>query len=116
MNAKEPTAAERTTGPVIEELPLVLSDADLEGVQRAQIIAAQRGERVLGGGSGDAERALFDALPGVIARRIQAITPKDFGIKSLTLTMKLGGAVCGIGVSGDVTVTLAPKSTLAAKD
>jgi len=87
------------------ELQLVITDGDLPAGKAQQIRAQAGGTQLLGG---ESERALFDALPSAIARRVQNIVPKDFVISELELKMTLNGTVCGVGISGDVVVKLAP--------
>jgi hypothetical protein len=89
----------------VQGLMLIISDADLEETQRNKIIADQRATKVLGG---EAHRALVDALPGLVARRIRAIVPDDFRVTEIELSMTIQGTICGSGISGDVKVKLAP--------
>jgi hypothetical protein len=88
-------------------LQLQLDDADCDPALVAQVRAAEGGARVLGP---EHERALFDALPSVIAKRVRAITPNGFVISELELTLSIEGKICGSGVSGNVRVKLAPAS------
>ena len=53
-------------------LQLRIDESDLKGVAD-QVKARQAGHKLLGD---DATKALFDALPSAVAKRVQAITPK----------------------------------------
>ena len=86
-------------------LPLKIDDTDCDPSLVAQIKATERGARILGP---EHERALFDALPSVIAKRVRAITPAGFVIAELELELSLDGKICGTGISGNVKVKLAP--------
>ena len=86
-------------------LALRIDDMDCDPALVAQIKATERGARILGP---EHERALFDALPSVIAKRVRAITPAGFEIAELELELSLEGKVCGTGISGNVKVRLAP--------
>jgi hypothetical protein len=54
---------------------LVIPAQDLPANVRAKVAVRLAGVRVLEGAHDDALTTLFDALPGVIARRLQRITP-----------------------------------------
>jgi hypothetical protein len=58
----------------------VLDESDIASGPMQQMRARAKGVGLLGDDA-DAKRALFDALPSVIAKRIQAITPQ--GVSSL---------------------------------
>ena len=89
----------------MKRLSLRVEDADCDPALVAQIKATERGARILGP---EHERALFDALPSVIAKRVRAITPSGFVIAELELELSLEGKICGNGISGNVKVKLAP--------
>lgn len=93
--------------PVIASSPLQLriDESDLRGIAE-QVKARQAGHKLLG--DDDSAKALFDALPGAVAKRVQAITPRGFVVTELSLKLVLNGTVCGVGLSGDVVVKLAP--------
>ena len=97
------------------EVPVIiqLEDSDLTAPESDRIRAVAAGEQILAESVGfegrDATRkAVMDLLPGVVARKLDAITPKDFRVTEMKLTISLGGKLHGIGVSGDVEVIFAP--------
>jgi len=86
---------------------LIITGRDLPLEVEQGLMAVSQGERVLGPGA-DA-RAVFDALPGTIARRLrQIIKPEEFRIAKLTRKLQLDVDIPGIKVGGDVEVTLEP--------
>jgi len=86
---------------------LILSDADIDNSVVAQVSASRAGKTVLGGT--EELKAVFDAIPSAIARRVLAIVPDGFRVNEIELKLNLGGKICGLGVEGEVTVKLAPR-------
>jgi hypothetical protein len=86
----------------------MVSEQDLSVDLQGKLKSLKEGKQVLGDHD-DVQRALFDALPSVIAERVKAITPRDFVVAELELKLSLGGTIFGVGLSGDVTVKLAPR-------
>lgn len=91
-----------------KQLTLLLSDDDLDAGVRGHVMALKSGTRVLADNE-DPMRALFDALPTIIAKRLRAITPPGFAITELEICLSVEGKLCGTGIGGDVTVKLAPQ-------
>jgi hypothetical protein len=91
-----------------EGIPLIVMDGDLDAAARGKLAAAQKGDAHLAG-DGDARRALHDAMPSAIAKRLHAVCPPDFSIAEVTMKMTVKGTPFGVGVEGDVQVTFKPK-------
>jgi hypothetical protein len=81
--------------------PLIVTEKDFP----PEVLARAQGVKVLGETSVGAQ-ALYDALPSVIAKRLRAITPPDFEISELQLSLRVEGKVLGSGISSDVVVRL----------
>jgi hypothetical protein len=98
----------------VEPIPVILEEKDIDPAIRTAIIAAQRGTRMLGspGASSetvlDPERLLLNALPSVIARKIEGILPSGFKIAELEFCFKVEGKLWGSGVAGEVKAVLRP--------
>lgn len=108
------TAAPHKTG-MVEPLPLVIDEADIDPTTRAAVLAAQRGPGSLATTrSGDQptdspERVLLDAMPAVIARRIEGILPPGFKIAELEFCFAVEGKLWGSGIKGEVKATFRPE-------
>src|SRR5262245_24092066 len=94
-------------------LELTITDEDFDAKALSTVRAVQKGKKVLGGDSNEErdqiQRALLDALPAAVARRLKRITPPDFVVAEVQMKLSLGGKICGIGVDGDVNVKFAPR-------
>lgn len=90
-----------------EPISLILSDKDIDAAVVAQVRAQRGGAIVLGGP--EELRAVFDAIPSAIGRRVRAIMPEGFCVREIELKLNLGGKVLGIGIEGEVVVKFAPK-------
>lgn len=88
-----------------EPIPLVITDKDFP----PDVIARAQNVKILGEPA-QGIRAIYDALPGVIAKRLRAITPLDFEISEIELSVKVEGTILGTGVSSDVIVRLSRHS------
>ncbi len=91
----------------VKPITLIVRETDIDSVTRAQLESLTRGVRVLA--NDDNVRALCDALPTAIARRVRAIVPQDFVLSEIEMTLSVEGKLWGTGLSGDVKVKLAPK-------
>ncbi len=87
-------------------MQLRITDDDFDPNATAALSALGKGSAILG--PADARQIIFNSLPKIIARRLQQITPPEFQIAEITMTVNLKGAVCGVGIEGDVTVKFAP--------
>jgi hypothetical protein len=102
----------------LQPLPLVFDDADIDHKTRAAVLAAQQGVRVLGdsragqSSANSPERLLLDALPALIARKIERILPPDFEIAELEFCFTLEGKLMGSGMKGEVKAKLRPGNKL----
>ncbi|MFZ5479082.1 MAG: hypothetical protein ACOZNI_20095 [Myxococcota bacterium] len=93
------------------QLVMEISDADLTPTERAVVQSAHardKGADKALGGAAATQRAVFDVLPAVIARRLEAITPPTFVVAEIEVKLSLGGKVGGVGLDGDISVTLKP--------
>ena len=87
-------------------IPLVITEADLDGRALIDLKARQAGDQVLG----DGVDGLRDAIPAAVLKRINRLIPlKDYDIVDITLKFTLGGELFGVKVGGDVAVKLSPK-------
>lgn len=99
----------------VQPLPLVIDESDIDPTTRAAVLAAQRGTRVLGAShsaessAGSPERLLLDALPTVIARKLEGILPPGFKIAELEFCFSVEGKIMGSGMKGEVKATLRPE-------
>ena len=82
--------------------PLIIHESDFP----PDVLARAKGVKVLGEPT-IGSQALFDALPAVIAKRLRAITPPDFEVAEIELSLRVEGTVLGTGISSDVVVRLA---------
>lgn len=55
------------------------------------------------------DKALMDALPRAISKRVLQICPPEFEMSELTLKMLVKGTPFGVGIEGELLVKLAPK-------
>jgi hypothetical protein len=85
---------------------LVIREKDLPGELNGRLKADSQGTRVLGGT--DTAQAVFDAIPGVIAKRLEKIVPKDFVLAEVELKLALDFEIPGFKCGGDVVVKLRP--------
>lgn len=81
------------------------SDFDRSIANRIQGIADGRQEL-----SADStlKRVVFDALPKVIASRVEAAIPEGFTVQEIEFNISVSGKPFGIGVGGDVKVRMGP--------
>ncbi len=99
----------------LQPLPLLIDETDIDPTTRAAVLAAQRGVRVLGTSrsgespAGSPERLLLDALPTVIARKLEGILPPGFKIAELEFCFSVEGKLMGSGMKGEVKATLRPE-------
>ncbi len=84
------------------QTPLIVSEKDFP----PEVLARAQGVKVLGDPA-VGPQALFDALPAVITKRLRAITPPDFEVSEIALTLRVEGTILGTGISSDVVVKLA---------
>jgi hypothetical protein len=99
---KEPTPT------VVSPVPqLAIREVDLPADLRRRLQAERDETYTLGGGS-DTLQALFDALPGVIAHRLQRLLPPELVLAEVELKLALDVKVPGFRCGGDVTVKLRP--------
>jgi hypothetical protein len=54
------------------------------------------------------KNAVIDALPRVLADKMERIMPKDWTIKEIVLKINIGGKPFGVGLEGDATVKFGP--------
>jgi|GEM_PF-5801706 len=101
-----------TTVALEQPLRLIIDIEDLDGRSKGVLKSIQDGERVYGG-SEDAEKVLFDALPAVIAKKLRMIKPPDFVIKEIEIKFAVDIKIGGTGISGDVGVKFAPDLQIA---
>jgi hypothetical protein len=94
--------------------PLVITENDLEPDIRGMVHAVRNKDRVLGGTHTNEVEAVFDAIPGTIARRLRRITPAEFRLAEITLELALDVDIPGFKIGGTVTVTLQPKEVAGA--
>ncbi len=101
-----PSTGSTPSFPRFEEPPLLLTLDDLQADTRNALAATSTGDRLLGGG--ETLQAVYDELPGAIARRLKRITPSDFRVAKVTLKLQLDVNIPGVKVGGTVDVTLEP--------
>src|SRR4051812_39093456 len=107
-----------TSGNLQPLASIPVSDHDVEDSVRVQILAVQKGYKVLGddgigaqGPGADQTQALVvNALPSVIARKLTAMLPHGFVVAEFTLKFTVDGKIFGSGVGGEVEVKFAPKA------
>jgi hypothetical protein len=92
---------------VEQPLRLVVTEEDLDPRTRGVLRSLSDGAEVYGS-SDNAEAALFDALPTVIAKKLRSITPPDFVISEVQMKFTVDAKIAGTGLSGDVSVKFAP--------
>lgn len=90
---------------VEEPFVLEITNEDLDPAVIARL-KAQEETVVL---SGDAVRALYDAMPRAVAKRIERIVPGNYDLAELTLTFAVKGNLLFGEVGGSVTAKLVPK-------
>lgn len=88
---------------------LIITNSDLPSEVRGIAAAIERGDRVLGGAHSTDIQALFDSIPGAIARRLQRITPESFTLAEISIELALDVSIPGFEMGGTVTATLRPK-------
>jgi hypothetical protein len=93
----------------VEQPTLVVTERDLPGDVRNLLIAERDETRLLGGRASTAQ-ALFDAIPSVIARRLERIVPDNFTLEEIELKLLLDVEIPGFKCGGDITVKLRPHS------
>jgi hypothetical protein len=103
---EQPKAARKTRVAQFKELPLVITADDLAADVRNSLAATSSGGRLLGGE--ETLQAVYDELPGAIARRLKRIMPSDFRVAKVTLKLQLDVNIPGIKMGGTVDVTLEP--------
>jgi hypothetical protein len=54
-------------------------------------------------------RAVLDALPRVLTRRLEEVMPKDWCLKEIVLRINVAGRPFGVGLEADATVKFGPK-------
>ena len=86
-------------------VPLIITENDFP----TDVLARARGVKILDEPARGFQ-AIYDALPGVIAKRLRSITPPDFEISEIELSLKVEGTILGTGVSSDVVVHLGRKT------
>jgi hypothetical protein len=59
-------------------------------------------------GSEEERQAVIDAMPKVIAKRIQKMLPDGFRIREIEMRFEISGTPFGVGVSGEATVRFGP--------
>jgi hypothetical protein len=99
---KMPTALQIETPPL-----LVVRKSDFSPGSINALNAIQNGSRLLG--VDEPVQAIFDELPGVVARRLKKVVPDDFTLTSITFNLALSVDVPGFNVGGTVEVTLSSK-------
>ena len=88
---------------------LTLNESDFDDRLRGRAVALAEGDVVLGDRVGEIQEAIYDALPGAIAAKVRRIIPEGFRVESIELKISLGGKVFGIGIDGEMTLTMAPE-------
>lgn len=91
-------------------LDLTLNEADFDELdpnllERVRSVAA--GEVILSE-EAEAKQMILQALPSVVAKRLDKMVPPSFRVSQLQFGVSLGGKVGGFGIDGDVKVTLEP--------
>lgn len=81
-------------------IPLVVNEDDLPPDARTKIRSASDGVAILG--SEDVQKALFDALPSVIAKRLSRIVPEGFTLAEIELQFTVAGQLFGSGIGAEV--------------
>jgi hypothetical protein len=90
------------------EVKLKMEEEDF-GAAAPQIRGIAAGRKMLNKDEG-VVRAVQDALPSAIARRVSSIIPAGFVVKEIEFKVSVEGKPFGIGVGGDVTVKMGPAS------
>jgi hypothetical protein len=91
-----------------DAITITLTEADLDPNDRKKIEARANKSRVLEGEEREVEEMLSEALPKAIARRVEAMRPKNFKVTELQFKLAVSGKLFGSGVSGEVIVKLGP--------
>lgn len=86
---------------------LIITEKDLPADVRS-VIAAEHDSTELLGGS-DATQAIFDAMPGIIARRLKRLVPGDFKLAEIEMKLVLDVEIPGFKCGGDITIKLQPE-------
>lgn len=55
------------------------------------------------------KKIVLDALPKVLAKKMEEIMPKNWEIKEIVLKVNVAGKPFGIGLEGDASVKFGPK-------
>lgn len=94
---------------VAQQPKLVVTEQDLPGDVRNQLLANRDKTRLLGSRS-ETTQALFNSIPGIVARRLERIIPNDFRLEEIELKLLLDVDVPGFKCGGDITVRLRPQN------
>lgn len=104
-----------------EHMNIEITEADFSNVYtKAEIDVEIKGlgKETLGAPSTEAldrdekrRRAVFDALPRVLADKFNKMVPGDWCIKEVILKVNISGKPFGVGVEGDATVKFGPKGS-----
>jgi hypothetical protein len=85
---------------VTNGVPLIINEQDLPVETRSKMRSASDGVAILGGE--ESQKALFDALPSVIAKRLTRMVPEGFALKEIELQFTVSGQLFGSGVAAEV--------------
>jgi hypothetical protein len=104
------TFDERSTSEDSADISIVVREQDIPSAVAAQVAAVQQRRRVLGEDEKTAQEWILEALPAVIAKRVRPMLPEDFELSEMQMKVSLQGKPFGVGVGGEVLVTLRRKS------
>jgi hypothetical protein len=85
-----------------EDIAEAVDDAELAERIRNQPV-------VLGGSEEERLRAVYDALPRALARRLRDILPDDFTIHEIEMKFAFSANPLGVGIAGDAVVRFGPR-------
>lgn len=103
------SSADRQTPPDGADMSIVVREQDIPAAVTAQVAAVQQRRRVLGEDEKTAQEWILEALPAVIAKRVRPMLPDDFELAEMQMKVSLQGKPFGVGVGGEVLVTLRRK-------
>ena len=90
--------------------PITITEEDFDPGDRKKLEARANKSRVLEGEEREVSEMLSEALPKAIARRVDAMKPKNFKVTELQFKLAVSGKVFGSGVAGEVIVKLGPSA------
>jgi hypothetical protein len=94
-------------------MQITLGPSDFaEAVSDKQLQEQLSNQPIILGGEEERVRAVYDALPRALARRLRQILPEGFDITEIEMKVTFSGNPLGVGIAGDALVRFGPSRGL----